>query len=126
MEPYRGDLGGALLAVGGACWISAVLAVAGKSLSWTSAYAIGLVLAGLVCLIGATAAFGILTGVLTPIRVAMRLIHRAVRAVSNAIPVVVRSPIVWRGLPRSRVAGRELPRRSRRSKCGASPGGTPK
>jgi hypothetical protein len=104
MERYRGDLGGALVAVGGACWIGAVLAVAGRTLSWTSAYAIGLVAAGFVCLVGAIGAFGMLTAILRPIRFATRGTQHAVGTVCNAIPVVLRSPIVWRGRPRSRVA----------------------
>ena len=78
MGSHRGHIGGGLLGVTAACWIGAVLAVAGKSFHWGSPYAIGLLVAGLLCLIGALIAF--------------------------EVPSAVAhwSPLEWRGFPSSR------------------------
>jgi hypothetical protein len=58
MESHRGHLGGALLTLTGACWIGTVSGVAAHAFNWGSPYALGLLIAGFLCLLGSLWAFG--------------------------------------------------------------------
>lgn len=97
---HRGDIGGAMLVSMVACWIGAITVAAVKGATWAI---ISLAVGGAVCLAVALWAFqgwGDIAGGLRRAAGWMRLIPARL---ANASPIILRSPIAWRGLPASRL-----------------------
>jgi hypothetical protein len=100
---HRGHIGSALLTSAFAIWLGAVIAAGSKGIGWGSGTAVGLYIAGAVCVFASFWAFE----AWTPLGVvrAMSQIRSVPASLARWNPILLRSPVLWRGFPKSRIEG---------------------
>ncbi|MGH8300191.1 MAG: hypothetical protein ACRET5_01840 [Steroidobacteraceae bacterium] len=99
---HRGHVGGALLGAFFLCLVTAVPVATAKASGWADPYAIGLLVVGVLCLLGALVAFEASGIIAHPLMSAARRMTARLRRLRSIPSVAARwSPIVvsWRGFP---------------------------